>query len=83
MPKQAPNESDTAVHELLVEWLRKGDEFGPNGMAAHPELVFRLTGEWRGWASFVGESAAERDCADQDKPKLSIPDWFDLGRLGR
>ena len=66
MPKEAPNDS-TAVNDRLLEWLTNGDEFAPNGMPAHPELVYRLTGDWRGWAYFLGDSASLPDCSDSDR----------------
>ena len=65
MPKETPNNS-AAVNDRLLEWLANGDEFACNGVPAHPELVYRLTGEWRGWADFLGESASQPDCSDSD-----------------
>lgn len=54
---------ETAVDEVLRAWLAAGADFAPNGMPAHPELLFRLQGEWRGWNEILEtpETGAESD----------------------
>lgn len=41
-------------HEIAQIWRHKGYQNLKNGIPAHPEFVFRLSGEWQGWSDFLG-----------------------------
>jgi hypothetical protein len=46
-----------SIDEVISEWKAHGeDTFDADGiiMPAHPEYVFRLTGEWTGWNDVCG-----------------------------
>ena len=56
------------VHDIMKTWREEGHDEHPNmpGMPLHPELVFRESGEWRGWSDFLGaSSSAENDQRDE------------------
>lgn len=40
--------------QLLAEWLKNGHDTLESGVPRHPEFVFRISGEWMGWAQFLG-----------------------------
>ena len=40
--------------EIALQWQRKGLYTLKNGLPAHPEFVYRLSGEWQGWSQFLG-----------------------------
>eukprot|EP00729_Bicosta_minor_P024922 gene24922-5538_t len=48
------------------EWAHHGEDSMPGTrfMPAHPELVYRRTGEWKGWAHFLGQDTAENRAQD-------------------
>jgi len=47
-------ENENAVETLLASWLNTGTEFNPDlNLFKHPEFVFRKSGEWQGWNSFL------------------------------
>lgn len=54
---------DSMVDSVLKEWREHGravsDGHGslPKGMPRHPELAYRISGEWEGWNDFLGTSA--------------------------
>ncbi|BBL92354.1 hypothetical protein VroAM7_50070 (plasmid) [Vibrio rotiferianus] len=41
----------------LSSWLSTGKEFNlTTGLPKHPEFLFRISGEWKGWNNFLNIS---------------------------
>lgn len=42
------------VRQTIRTWLKEGYDDVDGQVPAHPELVYRLSGDWRGWGDFLG-----------------------------
>ena len=51
------------IAEILIEWKENGNMTLKENkyIPMHPELVYRNTGEWKGWADFQGRTETEED----------------------
>ncbi len=56
------------IAEIVNEWKENGNmSIRENeDMPMHPELIYRHTGEWKGWAAFLGMPETEEN-RRQDK----------------
>lgn len=45
------------VETLLASWLNTGHEVSSvSNLPKHPEFIYRKSGEWKGWNSFLKQS---------------------------
>lgn len=42
------------VRPIIQTWLKEGHDGMDGELPAHPEFVYRLSGEWKGWNEFFG-----------------------------
>lgn len=42
------------IKNIFNDWRKNGEKFNHAGIPFHPEFIYRRTGEWRGWADFIG-----------------------------
>ncbi|BDA63089.1 hypothetical protein [Shewanella xiamenensis] len=56
------------VETLLASWLNTGHEYNPEfSLFKHPEFIFRKSGEWMGWNSFLGQSEGSASFDNNEK----------------
>lgn len=58
------------IQRILSSWETEGLLLNEQGSPVHPELYFRLDGQWTGWCSFLGIAEGE-------------PSFFELSELDR
>jgi len=46
--------SQKRPRNIVLNWHRNGTKHLKNGFPAHPEFIYRLSGEWQGWNDFLG-----------------------------
>lgn len=53
---QGPCSSEDSILKKIGEWVSYGNETldDPQGFPRHPEYVYRLSREWKGWSHFLG-----------------------------
>jgi hypothetical protein len=45
------------IETILASWINTGHEFKPGSkLLKHPEYIYRKSGEWKGWNSFLNQS---------------------------
>lgn len=61
---------DDKINMILDSWYQDGMEVveGTGGVPVHPELVYRLSGEWQGWNHFL-EILPETDPIEYENNK--------------
>ena len=42
------------INKIINEWKEEG-HLSTKGIPLHPKFIYRNTGEWKGWADFLGK----------------------------
>lgn len=72
------------VRQTAFYWLTQGNDvhpdpsLGEHGMPAHPEFVYRLSGEWTNWNDYLGTEAKSREFARNQRYDVLEDSVFDL-----
>ena len=63
---------EAAVNKIIKNWRHQGQDANDRGWPAHPELVFRMSGEWKGWNHLLGI-----DQSNPNYPANDRQDWLE------
>ena len=75
------------VRLIIQTWLKEGHDGKPGELPAHPEFVYRLTDEWKGWNDFFGIPPHQREKENlfqdifEDCAFRIVKSMVELGRL--
>lgn len=65
--------SDQAVSEIVKKWQVFGRDINGD-MPKHPEFIFRISGEWKGWNDLVGITDSNSDQYKENEIQDQIED---------
>ena len=56
IPDLIDDNTDQAIGNIIESWFAKGTQAHSTHphLPLHPEFIYRLSGEWRGWNDFLG-----------------------------
>ena len=73
-------EPDESISGILQEWALYGEDSQRYGWASsepvHPEYIYRLSGEWKGWSNFLGIEDNASNSARDALENLAFTEWF-------
>ena len=86
---QLPNPTQIGIvmelaKQIAFNWLTQGNEvhpdprLGEHGMPAHPEFVYRLSGEWESWNEFLSVEANTPEATRHQRYDVLEDSVFDL-----
>ncbi|GIC77151.1 hypothetical protein FMO003_25510 [Moritella sp. F3] len=67
------SKEDNKVQETLNNWRSSGQEFNGD-LPKHPEFIFRISGEWKGWNDLVGITDSNSDQYKENEIQDQIED---------
>ena len=68
---------EISINKILKIWREHGQDINDLGWPAHPEFVFRLRGEWKGWAYLLSDQPTPEDIAKNTEQDLVETIAFD------
>lgn len=74
---------DELISEVIGEWAADGHRASPEGMPHHPELVYRISGDWKGWNDFFDVPEDHESYAENRAQDALEDDVFALLLLAR
>ena len=49
------------MRSIIQQWLEEGHDANEKGLPAHPEFIYRLSGDWKGWNHLLAVSPEQQE----------------------